>query len=311
MDSRMSNDPIYIIGSGAVGKSLAVFLTTAGRKATIIRGSVESGPATVENIKVVMSDGSKLESKVGITTFGNVHTLNGIVVVAIKSYGNGKLATVLKPKIGSSPVVVLQNGLGVENPFIEGGFPDVYRVVQFVTCQTIGNNQVRVKPVTACPVGVVKCNVQQLAEIVTTLNTNQFMFRTEQNIEQFVWRKAIINCAFNSICPLLEVDNGIFHRDRGVLAIASEVIEECVVVARTRGIIFDVNDLVENLLLISRSSDGQLISTLVDLQNGQPTEIDTLNLEVARLARQAGIADQVKVTKMLGEMVDLKSRIRI
>ncbi|HCZ36261.1 MAG TPA: ketopantoate reductase, partial [Cytophagales bacterium] len=37
---------IYIIGAGAIGKALAVFLNRAGKNVTLVRGSVNDGSAS-------------------------------------------------------------------------------------------------------------------------------------------------------------------------------------------------------------------------------------------------------------------------
>lgn len=299
---------IYIIGRGAIGKVLAVFLKLSGKNAVLIRGSVNDEKSHLENIRVTMNDGSIVEAVVEVTTLNNIKELKGIVVLTSKSFGNAELAHSLKNKISDSPLVILQNGLGVEQPFIDNDFPSVYRCVLFVTSQNIEGG-VRFKPVSICPVGVVKGDDEELKEITAELTTPHFQFRSESNIDLVVWKKAIINCAFNSICPLLEIDNGIFHRDIKALDLARRVVNECLLVASRKGVHLKEDEVIENLLLISKSSDGNLISTLQDIRNGQPTEIDTLNFEIARLAEKFNLGHQVQQTKILGELTKLKSQL--
>lgn len=299
---------IFIVGRGAIGKTLAVFLTLNKKKVILLRGSVDDGSQSVEEISVTLNDGTLLKASVKVSTLSAIDELRGLVVLTNKSFGNKDLATSLKKKISSSPVVLLQNGLRVEQSFVENDFPSIYRCVLFVTSQNLGETSVRFKPVSACPIGAVKGNEVDLDQITTALTTQYFQFRNENNIEVVVWRKAIINCAFNSICPLLDIDNGVFHRDQNALAIAKRVVDECVAVARKKGISLNADDVIENLLLISKSSDGQLISTLQDIRKGLPTEIDTLNFEIVRVAREFGMEEKVKETRLLGEMTKLKSR---
>ena len=61
----------------------------------------------------------------------------------------------------------------------------------------------------------------------------------------------------------------------------------------------------EQLLAISKRSDGQLISTLQDIQAGRKTEIESLNLEIARIA--ASMQVEVPKTELLGKMILAKS----
>jgi 2-dehydropantoate 2-reductase len=62
--------------------------------------------------------------------------------------------------------------------------------------------------------------------------------------------------------------------------------------------------------MISKNPDGQLISTLQDLKNGNETEIDFLNLEIARIAEEMTPKIAVGRTKILGELISIKSRLK-
>jgi 2-dehydropantoate 2-reductase len=64
-------DHIFIIGAGAIGKALAVFLKLRGRKVTIIRGSVNDGTKITERIHVEMADGVLHESDIEIAAYIN------------------------------------------------------------------------------------------------------------------------------------------------------------------------------------------------------------------------------------------------
>ncbi|MCK7554018.1 2-dehydropantoate 2-reductase [Chitinophaga sedimenti] len=295
---------IYIIGAGAIGKALAVVLHTEGRSVTLIRGSVDNGVAEQMSIRVLLPDESIIEAPVEMQTLSAFSTLDGIVVLTNKSFGNARLSHSLRAKCGSSPIVLLQNGLGVEQPFIDQEFNAIYRCVLFVTSQSENTHTVRFRPVADCPVGTITGLPQERDRIVAALTTPHFRFVTEQNIQPIIWKKAIINSVFNSVCPLLETDNGIFHRNEAALDIARTVIAECLSVAALQGIELDAHSVEQSLLQISRLSDGQLISTLQDIRAHRETEIDTLNLAIARMATHP-----VVVTNLLGALTKLKSTL--
>ncbi len=298
---------IYIIGAGAVGKTLAVFLKRAGKKVVIIRGSVNDRMSYSEPLRIVCKNDAIIEADVEITTFSNFNVLNGIIVLANKSYGNEQLAIELQSKAGSSPIVLLQNGLGVERPFMNSNFNGVYRGVLFFSSQLLDQTTVSFKPAASCPIGIEKGDLETLNFIVEQLTTPSFEFKSEVNIQPIIWKKAIANSVFNSICPLLEIDNGIFHRNEKALAIAQRVISECVTVAQAQGLEISAREVEETLLHISRSSDGQIISTLQDIRNNRKTEIDTFNFEIVRIATSQGSANAVLETKLLGELTQLKA----
>lgn len=300
---------VYIVGTGAIGKALAVFLQKAGKEVILLRGSAADQVRSAEHIQLEMNSGQLLEATVPVDGIAHIQKLDGIVIIATKSFGNVRLAELLKNKISHSPLVILQNGLGVERPFLDLNFPSVYRCVLFVTSQIVDNHLIRFRPVSACPVGAVQGSEEELTTIIKVLSTPGFTFEPEEAIKPVVWKKTIVNSVFNSICPLLNTDNGIFHRNEHALNMAKDVITECLAVAKASGVMLNFSDILNTLLQISRLSDGQLISTLQDIQRGKPTEIQTLNMEIVRIADTFNMADGIPATRLLGELVQLKSLI--
>ena len=298
---------IYIIGAGAIGKALAVFLQRKKRQVTLIRGSVEDQVPIKSLVSVQHAEFGEVSELVNIASLNSISSLNGIVLIAVKAFANPTLASKLSQKSGEFSVVLLQNGLNVESPFMD--FQNLYRCVLFSSSQVQKDESISFKPSAISPIGCVTGNEQHLALIVDTISTDYFGFRSDHNIQKVAWEKAIINCAFNSICPLLEQDNGIFHRDEDAKILAIKVIEECVSVARKLAIDLEPKAIEDKLMLISRTAEGQLISTYVDLIEGRKTEIDNLNLEVARIAEEMGVPSWIPNTKLLGELVKMKSNL--
>lgn len=297
---------IYIIGNGVIGKALAVALILNGRKVTILRGSIDNQPATIENIQVVIED-KIVEAEVTISSLSNYENLDGIILLTNKSFGNTALADKLKDKTGKSPIVFLQNGLHIENSFIDTGFKELYRCVLLATSESLENNKVRFKLVAPSPIGIIKGTDEVLSDIVDVLNTSIFSFRKEEDIQTLIWKKVISNCVFNSICPLLETDNGIFQRNEEVLQIAKTVIEECLLIAKEDDIHLTMEVVLENILAISKMSDGQKISTYQDILHKRETEIETMNLAIAKVALLKN--KDVPVTAMLGQLVKIKAEL--
>ena len=298
---------VYIIGAGAIGKALAVFLKDENKNVQLVRGSVDNQPETTNNITVTNQAGQIFQHPIQTTTISNLNRIDGIVLLTTKTFSNSNIAEKLKRKQGNFSIVLLQNGLNIEEAF--SGFNDLYRCVLFSTSQILTENNISFKTVSYSPIGIIGNNNANLENIVNNITTSQFGFRSEDNIEKYIWDKAILNCAFNSICPLLETDNGIFHRNPKVTKLAKDVISECVELAGEYNIELDKNEIEEKLLLISQKSDGQLISTYEDLRKKRRTEIDSLNLEMARLADKIGKPTLVSKTRLLGKMISMKSDI--
>jgi 2-dehydropantoate 2-reductase len=303
------NNQVYVIGAGAVGKTLAVLLQNEGKDVKLIRGRATEEARASEQIKVQLLGGERIEQSLSIDTLSQYTKLDGTIVITTKSYGNADLAAALSSKIGKAEVVLLQNGLQIEQPFMGQAYNSVMRCVLFVTAQVADANTVRFKPVRPSLIGVVHGNKDRLAEVVSHLTTASFPFTQEADIQPVIWKKAIINCVFNSICPLLETDNGIFHREKEVLELGMDIIREGMAVAQENGIHLKESDIVEQLLQISKTSDGQLISTFQDIIAKRPTEIETLNLAVAQMGNDLGKETLVQRNALLGKLIWWKSKL--
>jgi 2-dehydropantoate 2-reductase len=302
------NENIYIVGNGVIGKALAVALSLNGKNVVLLRGSVD-GQETFQQRIQVEAGNDPIEADITISSLSCFDKLNGLIVLANKSFGNELLARKLLSKSEQSPIVFLQNGLHVENSFIALGFTNLYRCVLLATSQTISESRVRFRLVAASPIGIVNGSEETLTSIVNHLTTPVFSFRSEPDIEPIIWKKVISNCVFNSICPLLETDNGVFKRNEAVLEIGKQVIRECITVARKSGIQLTEKEVLDNVLAISELSDGQRISTYQDILNNRQTEIDSMNLAIAIEAERLGIP--VPITTLLGKLIKSKSEMRV
>lgn len=299
---------VYILGAGAIGFPLAAFLAHGGRRVVAVRTSRADLPATRVAL-TVQSAGERIEATVETVSLAGLARLEGIMVVAAKAFANPAIAQTLHDKGARGPIVLLQNGVGVERPFLELRFPALYRCVLYFTSQALGEHAFATRPVTASPIGVVRGSAEELERCIAVLSTDAFPFRSEGQIEREVWRKAISNAVFNTICPILEVDNGIFARDVEVAALARGIVRECVALTDRLGLGLSEEAIMEQLLLISRRSDGQLISTLQDLRGGRPTEVAFLNLAIAEVGAALQPPVQLPQVELLGRLIAAKSAL--
>ena len=298
---------IYILGAGAIGFPLAGYLAKAGKPVVAVRTSRSDVPRGAVTV-TVQHGADRVKQSVDTISLAKLDTLDGMVVVTSKAYANRAIARALKEKDVSAPIVIMQNGVGVEKPFLEASFSSVYRCVLYVTSQSASECEFTFSPVAASPIGLVKGHASELAGCVEQLSTDAFPFRPDADIEREVWKKAIINAVFNSICPLLEVDNGIFARDAATARIGREIVAECVTLTDRLGVELTEEAIMEQLMQISDRSEGQLISTLQDIRSGRQTEIEFLNIEMARIAASLNPELHLPKTELLGKMIEAKSQ---
>jgi 2-dehydropantoate 2-reductase len=305
-----AKETIYILGSGAVGFPLAVYLTAAGRSVVAVRTSRDDVPRST--IPITIQNGvERIRSAVETISLAKLSQLDGTIVIAAKSYANEALARAIRDKAADAPIVIMQNGLGVEQPFLDAHFPRIYRCILYVTGQANAAHDFTFRPVAPSPIGIVRGSEADLTDCVAALSTDGFPFRAERNIQREIWKKAIINAVFNSICPLLDVDNGVFARDAVAARLAGEVVSECVALTDRLSLGLGEAELLDQIQLISQRSDGQLISTLQDLRAGRQTEIASFNLEIARVAAALEPSLALPRVELLGHMIVAKSAQRL
>ena len=301
------SDQVYILGAGAIGFSLAVHLKNHGRRVTAVRTSMDEQPLTEIQITLQEGEGQLIQAPIEVVSLSKMNQMNGVVVITAKSYANRKIAAKLESIQKSSPIVILQNGIGVEKPFIDHGFSQIFRCIIYATSQKRRAYHYSYRPISKSPIGIISGDKDTLEYIINILHTDGFPFCKEMEIQKEIWKKAIINSVFNSICPLLEVDNGVFHRDNEHAQLAEQIVDECIQVTDRLRLGLDKDSIMEQIHAISRGSDGQLISTLQDIMNGRKTEIESLNLEISRIAENLTPPIFLNNTKLLGKMVLLKS----
>jgi 2-dehydropantoate 2-reductase len=110
--------------------------------------------------------------------------------------------------------------------------------------------------------------------------------RISPNIAHDVWHKLILNCVVNPITATLGCEVGGIANPQ-LDPLKQLVIDECVAVAATQGLTFDMN-FMQEISDVFRPSRN-IASMLQDLRRGRITEIDYLNGAVADLGAQHGV----------------------
>jgi len=264
----------------------------------------------VQKIQIKYANGNSLHQEVQCRSVNRINNIAGTVLIATKANANKKLALKLRELSIDPNILIMQNGIGVENPFLDNGFKRISRCVVYITAEKHSNELISARMVKPSPIGSFGSSNFDIDSLISEISTDEFSFYSERNITREVWKKAIINVAFNSICPILDIDNGIFFRDSSIMEIAKMLINECLPVAHALNIDIKDNDIYSQILGISERSNGQLISTLQDIRNNRDTEIEYLNLEICRLASKLQLKNnKLPLTEMLGNLVKTKAEI--
>jgi 2-dehydropantoate 2-reductase len=122
--------------------------------------------------------------------------------------------------------------------------------------------------------------------VADALTTAGLHCRISPNIVAEVWHKTVFNCVVNPITAMLGCEVGGIAQP-GLDRLKQLVIDECVAVAATQGITFDVDFMREINETFAPSRN--IASMQQDLLRGRPTEIDYMNGAVATLGAEQGV----------------------
>jgi 2-dehydropantoate 2-reductase len=124
------------------------------------------------------------------------------------------------------------------------------------------------------------------AGIAAMLTTAGLDGRISPDIKTEIWRKLIFNCVINPITAITGTEVGGIADPR-LDPLKRLVIDECLEVARSEGVSFEIDFLptIADVFGASRT----IASMRQDLMRGRPTEIDHMNGAVAALGRRKGI----------------------
>jgi 2-dehydropantoate 2-reductase len=127
---------------------------------------------------------------------------------------------------------------------------------------------------------------ERSVRIADALSAAGLNCRISPNIAAEVWHKTVFNCVVNPITAILGCEVGGIAQP-GLDRLKQLVIDECVAVAATQGMTFEV-DFMEEINETFAPSHN-IASMLQDLRRGRPTEIDYMNGAVAALGGQEGV----------------------
>jgi 2-dehydropantoate 2-reductase len=115
------------------------------------------------------------------------------------------------------------------------------------------------------------------------------------NVAGALWAKLIVNCAYNALSAITQLPYGQLVRNDGVPAIMTDVVDECLAVARALRVQVP-GDMHEAVRRIAQTMPGQYSSTAQDLARRKKTEIDHLNGFVLRKGEALGVRTPVNRT---------------
>lgn len=284
---------IAVIGPGAVGCLLAVSLAEAGEDVHL----VDYRP---ERVVLLREQGIRLKTPGGVSRLipvpcwlpGDVGPC-GLAVMAVKAHQTRAAAQSLPLLLAPGGLALsLQNGLGNLEEMARVVGPELLLAgITFLGVTRQAEGQILYAGQGEVLIGAPPASTVPVPEIEAVAALFQragFKCRAAADIQTLIWDKLMINTGINPLTALLRVPNGALPELPEAWALAVAAATEVRDVARAQGLAV-TGDPEERLLQVCQATARNRSSMLQDVLAGRPTEIESLNAQVAARGQALGV----------------------
>ena len=301
---------IVIVGAGAMGCLFAARLAEAGVSVTL----VDVDPQRLalldsEGILLADDDGERTVP-VNAALAGDVKGPSDLVMIFTKGMHSAAAArSVAHLADGNAYALTLQNGIGNAEAIAEIFRPA--RVLMGVTdlpadlegarrIESHGQGHIRLGGFTA--------DAQPAAQAVAALlNRGRLNAEADEAVQTAVWEKVAFNAALTALATVTGLTVGGMDEAPG-RRIAAAILGEVVETAAAQGIRLERSHIDARVAFALANHRNHKASMLQDRLAGRPTEIESINGAVVRVAERLGIATPVTAT--LADLVRLLETAR-
>lgn len=275
---------VAVMGAGAVGCWFGGMLARAGHAVVLI--------GRAEHVRAIEAEGLRLQSqvfdeRVPVRASTEAAAVRGasLVLCCVKSTDTEAAAQAMRAHLDPGALVLsLQNGVDNAARLRTLLAQPVRAAVVYVAAEMAGPGHVRhhgrgelvVEP---GPGGDAWAQAFRAAGVPVEISAD---------VQQALWVKLILNCAYNAISAIGQVPYGRMMASAGVADVMRDVVRECVAVAQAEGVAVPA-DIEATVLGLAASMPEQRSSTAQDLARGKPSEIEHLNGHVVRRGRDHGV----------------------
>lgn len=286
-----------IVGPGAMGCLFAARLKMAGYRVTLVDYIAERADRIDRQGIMVEGVSGEYIAKVPVVT-GPPSDPPDLALICVKGYKTREACLEIKDGVGPETVVVtLQNGIGnietLEEIFGKG------KVLGGVTAEgatLIAPGRIRHAGKGDTVFGP-RMDSRNAVEMITgAFNQAGFKARSEENIQDLIWGKLIINVGINALAAITRLKNGRLPHLTGSRRIMEEAVQEAVAVAKAKKIQIPYPDPLGRVLEVCRATSENIASMLQDVLNRKPTEIDSINGAIVQQGALLGIPAPVNST---------------
>jgi 2-dehydropantoate 2-reductase len=219
---------------------------------------------------------------------------------------------ILKRLQGNFKIIVLQNGLDNEE-----------HLAEFFTRDRILRTAVNYAGNIVSP-GIIKMNFFQepnrigcickdkncrhAFDIAGIMNDAALLTEVATDIREFTWKKAILNAILAPIAAILGITMADVMADPKTRHIVESLIRESIAIAKEAGYYYG-DDFFDRCVDFLLKAGKHKPSMLIDLENGNPTEVDYINGKIAEYGKMYNIPAPFNTT--MAALVKAKENLNL
>jgi 2-dehydropantoate 2-reductase len=282
-----------VIGAGAMGSLFGGKLAQAGYPVLLY----DINEAHIQRIR---KDGLRIEES-GKDDLIHVYPkatsspedlrTSELVIVFVKSTATEKIAEHFADILDEQAIIItLQNGVGNEEILRRVFGP--HRTAAGVTSQGatyLEAGKIRHAGLGPSYICMSDKQNEKLEPVVEMFNNSGLETYCEENIEDLIWSKLVVNIGINALTALTGLHNGRLLDFAETKALMSELIEEALLVVKAKGITLSYDNPIEHVFEVAKKTARNRSSMLQDFDRKSRSEIDFINYAVVREAEKYGI----------------------
>ncbi len=261
---------IGVIGPGAVGTTIAIELQQAYPDTLLI--------GKQKNTLNYFPENGHQSKTISVTPYQDITQPLDIVFIVVKTYQLETVITQLSPIIHEETIIILaQNGYGQLERI---PFPNSYQAVVYISGQKNNNDVTHFRDYR-----LHLKDTPRTRKLQKLTNQTNIEIILEENIEEKIWYKLLVNLGINSITALGR-DTAKLLRSSHIRNICRGIISEGISVARAEGLNFDVNTLDSIMTIYEGYPDQMGTSMYYDITSGRPLEMESIQGYIYKKAQE-------------------------
>jgi 2-dehydropantoate 2-reductase len=304
---------IAIVGAGAMGSLFGGRLSQAGHQVMLY-------DINREHVEAIQTDGLVIEDlgtgkqeicRPIATTQAEDLRVAEILIIFVKSAATEAVARQFSEITGVGTIAVtMQNGLGNE-AILKKHFGE-HRTAAGVTSQGatfLGAGRIRHAGRGPTHLCMSDRDNEKLEDFVDALNRAGLETELEENIDDLIWSKLIINVGINALTALTGLPNGRLLEFSDCKALMADLVAEAVGVAEKRGVHLTYPDPLQTVYTVAEKTGGNRSSMLQDFDRKRQSEIDFINGAIVQEAEAFGL--EVPVNRAVTRLVHIMDAVHV